>query len=302
MDQDNQIIKKEKRKPGKNTQGNYNKYNVMFKDIQNNDPKVYYDALSAATYTRGKNPTPKKYSQLTILNIMSAYLWKLRQDNIDDCNKDIIFSYSEFINSNLVDSHNKRDASKKGTSRTTKNTLRKAVIKDASFKFDEYVNSLNHYLDNNSGHVSYKYWVISNLYILTVPRRVLDYAVMKFAKTIKDTSDTNFNYFVSSTNLFVFNQYKTAYAYGQEKIKVPSELAKLLKDYVKRDNLHSGQLMFNNEMYIHRAIKDVFNTTVNHIRKAQNIKFYGGKSKAEIQEHAKMMGHSVLTGIRQYLD
>lgn len=302
MNTDKQKIKKEKRKPHPHTEKLYKDYNEKFKEFLNNDPQKYYDALSVLTYTRGNNPTKKNYSQGSIMNFMSAYLWKLNQDNINDINKDIIQLYSQFITNKLNDIKIKRDAKKDSTVRTKRGKVRKAVIKNASFKFDEFVDLLNHYLDNHSGHVAYKYWIIANLYILTVPRRVLDYAKMKLAKTLKDTEDTKFNYFVLSNNMFIFNQYKTVYAHGQEKIKVPLDLAKLLKDFVKRDNLHVGRFMFNNEMYIHRAVKDVFGVSVNAIRKAQNIKFYGGKSKAEIEEHAHMMGHSVLTGIRQYLD
>lgn len=295
-------IKKPKKTPGVTTQSKYEIEVKRFKHLYVSNPQKLYDAINSTTYVSRGDPTPKYYAKGTILNILSAFKWHLETNNNDRSNDNVIKEFSKFITDNKADLNKQRDAKRKSTNRTTKGTLRKAVIKDASSQFDDFTSMLNNYLQNNKGRISYKYWVIGNLYILAVTRRVQDYALMKVSQTLKDTSDNKFNYFVLSNNTFVFNQYKTAYVYGQEKIKVPMPLAKILKDFVKSDNLHTGDLMFNNEMYIHRAIKDVFGTTVNKIRKAQNISFYGGKTKDEIIEHARQMGHSVLTGILQYLD
>jgi len=290
-------INKEKRKPSTKTSKLYDETYTKFKShFDENNPQKTYDSLSQLTYTRGSNGTPQKYSQGAIMNIMSAFLFYLKKDS--DINSDKINIFSAFITLHL----NSIKSDRISKNRTKKGSVRKAVIKEGSFEFDKYEASLNDYIKNNSGRVAYKYWVIGCLYILTVPRRVMDYALMKVAKTLKDTSDITFNYFVLSNNTFVFNQYKTVYAYGQEKIKCPPKLAKILKDFISRDNIHNGDKMFNNEMYVNRAVKDIFGTSVNKLRKAHNIKFFGGKSSQEIFEHARMMGHSVITGITQYLD
>lgn len=292
-------INKEKRKPSTKTAKLYDETFTKFKlHFDETDPQKTYNSLSQLTYMRGSNGTPQKYSQGAIMNILSAFLYHLKKD--PETNNDNINKYSAFITLHLNSIKSNRLAKK--NLRTKKGTVRKAVIKEGTFKFDEYEAMLNEYIKNNSGRVVYKYWVIGCLYILTVPRRVMDYAFMKVAKTLKDTPDTKFNYFVLSNNTFIFNQYKTAYAYGQEKIKCPAKLAKVLKEFINRENLHTGDLMFNNEMYINRAIKDIFKTSVNSLRKTHNIKFFGGKSTEEILEHARQMGHSVITGITQYLD
>lgn len=295
-------IKKEKKKPGKTTKSKYEIDVDRFKDLYDPNPQKFYEALKLTTYKKRGSTDLQNYAHGSILNIMSAFKWHLTVTNINDVNNVTIKQYSDFITDHLTDIKKQRNSKKKGTDRTTKGTLRKDVIKKASLQFDEYSTMLDDYIKNNSGRVSYKYWVIGNLYILAVTRRVQDYALMKVAQTLKDTLDLNFNYFVLSNTTFIFNQYKTSYSYGQEKIKVPAPLSKILKDFVKSEHLRVGDLMFNNEMYIHRAIKDVFATSVNKIRRAQNIKFYGGKTKDEITEHARQMGHSVLTGILQYLD
>ena len=72
------------------------------------------------------------------------------------------------------------------------------------------------------------------LYTMIQPRRNKDYSEMFFTLDEPDTIDKSKNYYIMSSDEFVFNNYKTAKAHGQQRIKVGKELADVLERYIER--------------------------------------------------------------------
>jgi integrase len=72
------------------------------------------------------------------------------------------------------------------------------------------------------------------------PRRSKDYVDFKISNIDKDKD----NYF--DGNYFIFNSYKTAKTYGQQKVEVPKELKTILKKWIKSNP--SEYLLFDSQL------------------------------------------------------
>ena len=75
--------------------------------------------------------------------------------------------------------------------------------------------------------------ILLALLILQPPRRILDYTAMVIVKSLPVVIDKAVNYYDLSTDVFVFNNYKTAGTYNSQVFKAPSKLATLLECYAK---------------------------------------------------------------------
>ena len=82
-------------------------------------------------------------------------------------------------------------------------------------------------LDNESYLMDIQDFVLLSLYVLVPPRRALDYTEFKIRGIDKGVH----NYF--DKDKFVFNRYKTAKTYGQQIVKIPASLQKIIKRWVK---------------------------------------------------------------------
>jgi hypothetical protein len=80
--------------------------------------------------------------------------------------------------------------------------------------------------------------LLSGIYI--VPRRNLDYVNFK----IKNIDEEVDNYYDEDEKVFVFNSYKTAKTYGQQKLKVPKKLRKVIEKWITINP--TEYLLFNN--------------------------------------------------------
>jgi integrase len=85
---------------------------------------------------------------------------------------------------------------------------------------------------------------VIGVYTLIPPRRVKDFALMKIGKGLDPGLD--FNYLDLSDGSFQFNAFKTFKKYGIQSFKIPKELLKILKDYVRGYNLSDGAFLFPN--------------------------------------------------------
>jgi hypothetical protein len=81
-------------------------------------------------------------------------------------------------------------------------------------------------------------FMVLSLYTQFAPRRNQDYQFMKVVKTSAQAKDTEFNYYITDTNRFVFNKYKTAKAHGEQSFEVPVDLVKSINLYLSR---HPGK-------------------------------------------------------------
>jgi len=73
-------------------------------------------------------------------------------------------------------------------------------------------------------------YVISCIYTILPPRRILDYQHMRLCTTQADANDTECNYYAQKDKVFIFNVYKNAK--GPQIIKVPKRLCKILNWYI----------------------------------------------------------------------
>jgi len=111
-------------------------------------------------------------------------------------------------------------------------------------------------------------YIILSLYILTIPRRALDYTEMK-TKNIDEESDN----FIKS-NHFIYNRYKTHKFYGQQIEKIPTPLVKVLNKWMNI-NPDSEYLLFDingkklNPTKLSQRLNKIFcrKVSVNSLRK-----------------------------------
>lgn len=78
----------------------------------------------------------------------------------------------------------------------------------------------------------YMGYILLCLYTMTPPRRNRDYSEMWFCFDEPKVNDKAKNYYIASTHKFIFNNYKTATTYGEQKLDVPADLAKVLDEYI----------------------------------------------------------------------
>jgi len=107
--------------------------------------------------------------------------------------------------------------------------------------------------------------LIYGLYMLLPPRR-LEYINMYITtKTAKKDSDKNYIMLTKRyPSHFIFNNYKTSNTYGTQHINIPTELAKIIYNYIKFYKLKSGDkfIDLNHNQFI-KLTKNVFKKIYN---------------------------------------
>jgi integrase len=73
----------------------------------------------------------------------------------------------------------------------------------------------------------------ASLYVLTPPRRIKDYRLMKVVPEWNETMDMAFNYMDWKNNNFIYNQYKTKGKYQSQVIPIPQELQDVIHSHFK---------------------------------------------------------------------
>lgn len=144
--------------------------------------------------------------------------------------------------------------------------------------------------------------VILGLYVLLPPRRNKDYLLMKVSKDGKNMNNTD-NWLDMKKKQFIFNNYKTKKAFGQQIIDIPNELVDLLKKYLKYKKDADGYLLvkFSGERLksdnsITRRLNKIFGKNISssmlrHIYLSDKYK----DVKEEMKADSQMMAHSMKT-------
>jgi hypothetical protein len=114
--------------------------------------------------------------------------------------------------------------------------------------------------------------MIFALYTLIPPRRLEYYKVFIATETDYKTNKLNdeTNYIIKSKGKFikfVWNDYKTASAYGKVEVVIPSSLEAIINNYVKINKLKSGDLLIplsrtNFLRYVKRVYKDIYKSDI----------------------------------------
>jgi len=172
--------------------------------------------------------------------------------------------------------------------------------KDSIIELSEVI-KIRDELDKNS----IEYLLIS-LYTMTPPRRNKDYTEMFIVFDEPAELDTTKNYYIASTQEFVFNIYKTAKKFGVQRIAVPAALVEVLDNWILNHPLNDQDEFpllvdtkgkkINNINGITRILNNVFDkkigsSALRHI--FLNDKF--GESLIERKKIALEMSHSLST-------
>lgn len=212
------------------------------------------------------------------------------------------------------------------------------IIKIRQNHYNNYLNSTT----NNKKLINYRKYLCSSLYTYHPCRRELDYSCMLLMDNMKDynkyiskfinidnlpyyynennnkdefklSKDKKIlnNFYIKELGIFIFWNYKTYKTYKVQIIKVNKELNDIIKEYIKMNNLKSGDLLFKGKNF-HLLINETFKSplydnkpiSINALRHSYIINFYnnakGNDIINNIDELSKMMGHSIKMNMNYY--
>jgi len=169
---------------------------------------------------------------------LSAILYHIRQNNIDiDIEK-----YQNKIKLLSLEIQNEIEKNKL-SDKQKKNYLSWSQILDIKEKVKKELEDANY-----KSKPKYKFYTIMSLYTQLPPRRLLDYANLKFynRKPIHKKINKDENYLIlnKKAGYLLFNNYKTSKVYKTQKIDLPPQLLKELKKYVEQNRLIQGEVLF----------------------------------------------------------
>jgi hypothetical protein len=174
----------------------------------------------------------------------------------------------------------------------------KKVYEEPVMKFSQFIDKVKREFGEKS-----KMYAIVKLYD-EVPVR--DDFQLKVVDKVADTKDTNFNYILtypSKNSKVILNNFKTKEMYGAIKESISKETTKLLRDYMKNNNIKVGDYLFgsdklssfitanNNKLGVNKGF-----STYRHMKISEEL----GKVKSipERQALASVMGHSPMTQLK----
>jgi hypothetical protein len=146
--------------------------------------------------------------------------------------------------------------------------------------------------------------VIKGLYTYFPPRRIEDYANMIYIENDVDIKKEN--YYIDG--MFIFQKYKTQRTYGKQEFEITKRLDKLIKKYIKKNNIKSGDKLLRSnqggfsERTLYRKLIKIFGVSVDGIRHAYITNLYKDtKNLYNIEEVSEKMAHNIGTHIK-YMD
>ena len=164
--------------------------------------------------------------------------------------------------------------------------------------FNDYLKSVREKFGSDS-----KEFVLSSLYHELTLRD--DYQ-LKIISSSKEATDNKENYIIvpkTSALTLIINHYKTSKKYGQIKAKLSLELSKMIRKYIKRENLVFGDFLFGNKPLTSFVTK--FNKQI-HINGGISLfrmmsvsdLLKNNPSAEERQKLAELMKHAPLTQLK----
>lgn len=214
--------------------------------------------------------------------ILSAFVWKLKQDKEPD--KKVIEKYQEYIKElKTISSEREKDHNK---------------VSGTIPKWDEIekIRDKEHELKHWKNHL------ILSLYTYIPPRRLKDYVMLKIAMTPKDMKDEHYNYYDMKNNKLIFNVYKTQKTHHTQTETIPEELATIIDKYIDDKNLKAGDLLLGFKDYhqIHYILNKLLGCGVDNIRHSFVNNEYDSPAVKKMEENAEKMGHTLSTHIQYH--
>ena len=185
--------------------------------------------------------------------------------------------------------------------------------KDVIDKFNELKNEVSEFTNkkviSEGQYNKLLDYLILSLYVLLPPRRN-EYKDMYIVKNYSESLPKTDNYYLTDSNEFIFNNYKTSKKYGVQQIKAPTELKDVINIFMKFHPLIKGKkiaktsnipLLVDFDGYhlnkinsITKILNRVFgkNIGASMLRHSYLSSKYGD-IKEEQKEDAELMGHTV---------
>jgi len=146
-------------------------------------------------------------------------------------------------------------------------------------------------------------YVVLSLYTLIPPRRNKDYLMMDVVDKYDSSMDADRNYYSRQSNEFIFNNYKTAKTFKQQRQEIPFKLQEVLDIYMKyRPKENPAFLVYYNKKPLKQinAITRILNATVGDTVGASKLRhsYLTGKYGNildEMEKDANAMSHSAQT-------
>lgn len=151
--------------------------------------------------------------------------------------------------------------------------------------------------------------VIKGMYLYFPPRRIEDYAYMKYVEEETEASDEEYNYFIKEQKKYRFNKFKTVKTYGVQEFDIPKKLLRIIERYVKEKEIRSGEILLQyskkkkpSERTLHNKLTEIFEVSADGLRHAYITYLYKNpKNLFNMHEVSNKMGHAIKTHIN-YLD
>lgn len=146
-------------------------------------------------------------------------------------------------------------------------------------------------------------YILLSLYVLQDPRRSLDYSCLKIKNVDKKSNKDNY---IDGKN-FIFNTYKTANLYGQQKIPINTKLKTLLNKWIKILNEYDSEYLLIspqtkkclNVVQINQRLNKIFGKKVGSsmLRHSYLSSIYDVE---KMNKTAQNMAHSVDMAVNTY--
>ena len=155
--------------------------------------------------------------------------------------------------------------------------------------------------------------VVIGLYTMFPPRRLSDYAYMSYIETESENISTEINYYVNTTDTFIFQNYKTVGKFGNQRFTVSDEsesLTKLLRTYIIKNDIKPGTSLLGyktvtsemNKKSLGRKLTKIFGTSVDGLRHSYiTYRYQDTLNLYTIDATSAKMAHNITTHLR-YLD
>jgi hypothetical protein len=154
--------------------------------------------------------------------------------------------------------------------------------------------------------------LIWHLFVLFPPRRNMDYSRMKYVLHECDATDEAYNYYVSETKVFIFQNYKTRRTFGIQRFVISDALANVIDRYIDANHIGDNSLLVRysrktsklgyNDITFHNKVSTLFGTPPNGIRHAYISYLYKTpKNLLNISDISHKMAHRIETHL-SYLD
>jgi hypothetical protein len=161
--------------------------------------------------------------------------------------------------------------------------------------------------------------LIKGLFILFPPRRLNDYACMKYVENVTDTTDANYNYYIATSCTFIFQNYKTCNKYGRQVFVIDELLRDVISRYVAHNDITYGQKLIKYRKYakrqtcsekstfcdtssLRKKLLSIFGTSVNGLRHSYISWLYKTpRNILNIRDISNKMAHGITMHLN-YID